>query len=67
MTQLLERAISEISKLPDTEQDALATILLEEMASEQRWADAFAKSQDMLADMASEALAEDASGKTRPM
>lgn len=57
MTQLLQRAISEINKLPDAEQDALAAILLEEVASEQRWADFFAKSQDLLANMASEAIA----------
>ena len=65
MTQLLERAISEINKLPASEQDAIAAILFEELASEHRWADSFAKSQDVLAKLADEALAEHAAGKTQ--
>ena len=32
MTKLLQRAIEEARKLPETEQDALASILLEELA-----------------------------------
>jgi hypothetical protein len=36
MTQLLERAISEINKLSTLEQDAIAAILFEELASEKR-------------------------------
>jgi len=65
MTQLLERAISELNKLPAAEQDAIAAILFEELASEQRWSDSFAKSQDVLAKLADEALAEYAAGKTQ--
>lgn len=34
MTQLLEKALSEVAKPAPSEQDALATILLEELASE---------------------------------
>jgi len=66
MTQLLQRAILEINKLPASEQDALAAILLEELASEQRWCDSFTKSQDVLANLADEALVEHAAGKTQP-
>ena len=65
MTQLLERAISEINKLPAFEQDAIAAILFEELASEHRWSDSFAKSQDVLAKFADEALAEHVAGKTQ--
>ena len=65
MTQLLERAISEINKLPASGQDAIAAILFEELASEHRWSDSFAKSQDVLAKLADEALAEHAAGKTQ--
>ena len=36
MTQLLERAFTAASKLPDPEQDAVATRLLAELQSEQR-------------------------------
>ena len=66
MTQLLEKAISAVSRLPEQDQDALAAILLEEIASEQRWAELFAKSQDALEKLAADALAEHASGKTKP-
>ena len=43
MTQLLEKALREVSKLPAPEQDALAAILLEELVSEQRWSKSFEK------------------------
>ncbi len=67
MTQLLEKALREVAKLPPSEQDAVAAILLEELASEQKWGELFAKSQDLLAQMAGEALGEDRSGKTKPL
>ena len=67
MTQLLEKALSEVAKLPESEQDAVAAILLEELASEQRWSDSFAKSQDLLAKLAEKALAEHAAGRTKPL
>jgi len=34
MTQLLEKALSEVNKLPAFEQDAVAAITMEELASE---------------------------------
>lgn len=67
MTQLLEKALSEVAKLPPSEQDALAAILLEELASEQKWNDLFAQSQDALALLAEDALAEYRAGKTNPL
>ena len=67
MTHLLEKALSEVAKLPPAEQDAVAVILLEELASEQKWSELFAKSQDVLAQLANEALAEDRAGKTKPL
>lgn len=67
MTQLLEKALNEVAKLPAAEQDALAAILLDELASEQRWSESFAKSQDALAKLAEEALAEHVAGKTKPL
>jgi len=66
MTDLLEKALNEVAKLPPTEQDAVAAILLEELASEQRWAESFAKSQDLLENLAEEALAEYRAGLTKP-
>jgi hypothetical protein len=67
MTQLLEKALSEVAKLPPSEQDALAAILLEELASEQKWTALFANSQGSLARLADEALAEYRAGKTKPL
>ncbi len=67
MTQLVEKAFLEIAKLPGPEQDALASILLEELASEQRWTKAFSKSQDTLSRLATEALVEHNAGKTKPL
>ena len=67
MTQLLEKALREVQKLPPSEQDAVAAIVLEELASEQKWAELLAKSQDALAPMAEEALAEYHAGKTKPL
>ena len=67
MTKLLEKALQEVSKLPAAEQDAVAAILLEEHASEQRWTESFARSQDKLAKLAEDALAEYNAGRTKPL
>ena len=67
MTQLLEQALREVAKLSAPEQDALAAILLEELVSDQRWSKSFEKSQDVLARLAEEALADQAAGKTKPL
>jgi hypothetical protein len=48
MTPLLEQAFAEIRKLPDTEQDAIAALILEELADHRRWEEAFARSQESL-------------------
>jgi hypothetical protein len=49
MTKLLEEAFAEAAKLSTQEQDALAAVILEELASERRWDQAFADSADLLA------------------
>ena len=67
MSALLEKAIEEISKLPEAEQDALGEWLLDELASERKWTKAFAESQDLLAQLADEALAEHRAGQTLPL
>ncbi len=67
MSELMERVIGEISKLPEQEQDALAALILEELHSERKWAEGFAASQDLLSQLADEALAEHRAGKTLPL
>jgi len=63
----LELAFSEAAKLSPSEQDALAELILQELASEARWADAFDRSQDKLQRLGDEALNEHRSGKTQPL
>ncbi len=64
MTELLEKAFAEASKLPKGEQDAVAGWLLEELASERRWTEAFTDSQEALARLAEQALEELDEGET---
>jgi hypothetical protein len=52
MTELLQQALAEMQTLPDAEQDAIAAIILEEIADERRWDEAFARSQEQLARLA---------------
>ncbi|MGA2059596.1 MAG: hypothetical protein ABSG67_03870 [Thermoguttaceae bacterium] len=56
MTTLLSNAFEEASKLPESDQDALAKWFLEELHSEKRWAASFAQSQDILEKIADVAL-----------
>ena len=58
MTTMLEKAFAEASRLPDIEQNALARWLLDEIESERKWDNLFAESEDELARLALEALAE---------
>ena len=67
MTRVLEKAFEEASKLPESEQDTLGDWLLLELQSERKWDEAFARSQDLLADMAGEALAEYRRGQTEEL
>ena len=67
MTQLLEKAYSRVTKLPESEQDAIATLILDTLADEEQWTVQFANSQDALAKFALEAIAEHKEGKTLPL
>ncbi len=65
MTQLLQQAIDQMQKLPATEQDAIACLVLEELADEERWQEAFAQSQDQLADLAAKVRKDIREGRVR--
>ena len=67
MTQLLERAFGELSRLPESQQDAWAKRSLDELAAEKKWDDLFAESEELLATLADEALEKHKSGKTKPL
>lgn len=65
MTQLLEKALDEVYKLPPEQQDFIATIILEELKDERRWDKTFAESQDLLAKLAEEARADIKAGRVK--
>lgn len=67
MTKLLEKAFTEASKLPQSEQDLLARFLLADLSSERRWSEAFANSESQLAELADEALSEFDAGHAKPL
>ncbi len=67
MTQLLEKALIEVYKLPPELQDFIAAIMLEELEDERRWDKTFAESQDLLAQLAEEARADIKAGRVKQM
>jgi hypothetical protein len=67
MTERLEQAIAQLKTLPADKQDAIATLIIEELEEEQRWDESFARSPDLLANLAAEAMAEYRAGKTQEL
>lgn len=67
MTELLERAIAQLKVLSPSEQDAIATLILQELEAEMRWDRAFSQSPDALTKLAANAMAEYHSGQTQEL
>ncbi len=67
MTLMLKKAFDEASRHPQDLQDAIATIVLAELAAQQKWDGSFAHSREALSTLADEALAEHRAGRTRPL
>jgi hypothetical protein len=65
MTQLLDKAFSQASLLPELQQNMLAKWIMEELLAEKKWDTLFAESEDFLADLADEALSEYEQDKTQ--
>ncbi len=65
MAELLQKAIAKLSELPEKEQEEIASLILEEIADEQKWQKSFANSEKQLEMLAEEALTEFKQGKTR--
>lgn len=63
MIDELRQAVEKAEKLSAQEQKAIARMILDEIS----WDNAFINSQDKLATLAEEALAEFKLGKTKPM
>lgn len=67
MTELLERALARLQALSESEQNAIASIILDEIEDERRWDEAFSRSPDILAKLAASAMAEYGAGKTQEL
>jgi hypothetical protein len=67
MTKLLDRAITEVQKLSDAEQDAIAGLILDRIADGQAWDRSFARSQNQLAAMAQKAREQVRAGRFRDL
>lgn len=67
MSRLLERALEKVGTLPEDEQDAIASQILDSLADEDAWKTRFSEKRDVIRRMAREALEEDARGETLPL
>ena len=56
MTQQLEHAFEKASKLSEIEQNIFAKFVIDELESEQKWDIAFSESEDILTQLAIEAI-----------
>lgn len=64
MTKLLSKAFEVAKNLPESIQDEIATILLEDIEGEFKWDDTLKKSNEKLEKMASKALDNFRAGST---
>ena len=67
MTELLERAIARLQTLPESEQNAIASIILEEIEDERLWDESFSRSPNVLAELAASAMAEYHAGEIQEL
>ncbi len=67
MTALLEEAIRETVSLPETEQDFIASLLLENIRDASQWDAQFAASKDVLEELFDEATEEYKVGRAIPI
>jgi predicted RNA-binding protein with EMAP domain len=67
MTELLEQAVLKISQLPPIKQNAIATMILEELDDEAQWETAFAYSQDKLTKLAEKTREDIKRGRVKKM
>lgn len=67
MNRLLDKAIAELAKLPEPQQESMAQWILEELEDEARWAKAFAVSLPQLEKLGQKALEDHRAGRTRDL
>ena len=67
MTKLLEEALRKVAALPQEEQDAIASQIIETLEDETAWQQSLARSPDKLRRLAEEARRASERGETRPL
>jgi hypothetical protein len=67
VTELLENALRKVATLPQEEQDAIASQILETLEDETAWKEKLARTQGKLRGLAGEAEREHQRGETRPI
>ena len=68
MTELLRRAISALEKLPEAEQDAIASRLLAELEDEKLWQEKFEATKDEQWDILAEMVRQEiVTGETKAL
>lgn len=63
MTQLLQQALDAVQKLAPQQQDAIASLILDELEDEVQWDQAFERSETKLAKLAEKVRADIAAGR----
>jgi hypothetical protein len=66
MNALLEKALAEVARLTEEEQEVIAALILDEIAAERGWDERFAKTQDQLGTLVRSARAEAERGAVLP-
>lgn len=69
MSHLMEQAFLKAKQLPESDQEAIASLILQEIEAESRWDELFARpeSADLLSRLADDALAEIRAGRARKL
>ncbi|MFK8183807.1 MAG: hypothetical protein AB8B99_10580 [Phormidesmis sp.] len=65
MTELLEQAIEHLKSLDADKQDKIASLIMKELEDEAKWETVFFSSHNLLANLATEAMAEYKAGQTQ--
>jgi len=69
MSQLMEQAFRKARQLPESDQAAIASLILQEIEAEQRWEELFRRPESavLLSKMADQALADIQAGRARKL
>jgi len=65
VTKLLQEAYDRLTSLDDSDQDAIARIILDELEDDRKWQSAFERSSSALSRLGAEAVAEHRAGLTQ--